>query len=120
VTALATVLSVETVLVLAATVTTLVQFAAHGAKFEVTGIAFVGCLVIGLAWVALAAIGVWLRRRWARGLAIMWQLVQLAIGVGALEGLLAGPLVGVVLLVLGLAGLVLVITPPVTRALRRE
>jgi len=65
-------------------------------------------------------VGVWLAQRWARGLTITWQLIQLVIGVGAIEGLLAGPLVGIVLLVLalGLAGIVLVLTPGVTRALR--
>ena len=117
---LAAVLAVEAVLVLVATVATIIQFAAHGARVEADGIAFIVCLVIGFLWVGSAAVGVWLAQRWARGLTITWQLIQLVIGVGAIEGLLAGPLVGVVLLVLALAGGVLVITPPVTRALRRE
>jgi len=118
--ALAAVLTIEAALVLAATALTIVQFAAHGAKVEADGFAFVACLVIGFLWVGLAAVGVWLVKRWARGLTIVWQLIQLAIGVGALEGLLAGPLEGVVLIVLGLVGIVLVITPGVTRALRGE
>jgi hypothetical protein len=118
VTALAAVLGIEAVLVLVATVATVAQLTAHGAQIEADGIAFIACLVIGFLWVGLAAVGVWRERRWARGLTIVWQLMQLVIGVGALEGLLAGPLVGVVLLVLGVAGFVLVLTPGVTRALR--
>jgi hypothetical protein len=63
---------------------------------------------------------VWLRRRWSRGLTITWQLIQLVVGVGAIEGLLAGPLAGVVLLVLAVIGGALVITPAATRALRGD
>ncbi|AYG04313.1 hypothetical protein D7I44_12780 [Gryllotalpicola protaetiae] len=116
---LAVILSIEAVLVLGATALTIVQFAAHGARVEADGFAFVACLVIGFLWAGLAAVGVWLERRWARPLTVVWQLIQLVVGVGALEGLIAGPLEGVVLIALGLAGLVLVFTPPVTRALAR-
>ena len=118
--ALAVILSIEAVLVLGATALTIVQFASRGARVEADGFAFVACLVIGFLWVGLAAVGVWLERRWARPLTVVWQLIQLAVGVGALEGLIAGPVEGVVLIVLGLAGLVLVFTPPVVRALRRD
>ncbi|GAA4187738.1 hypothetical protein GCM10022288_13030 [Gryllotalpicola kribbensis] len=117
-TALAVVLGVEAVLVLGATALTIVQFATHGAQVEADGFAFVACLVIGFLWVGLAAVGVWLEKRWSRGLTIVWQIIQLVVGVGALQGLLAGPLEGAVLLTLGLAGIVLVLTPGVTRALR--
>ncbi|WP_344754390.1 hypothetical protein [Gryllotalpicola koreensis] len=117
---LAIILAVEAVLVLAATALTIVQFATSGARVEADGFAFIACLAIGFLWVGLAAVGVWLERRWARPLTIVWQLIQLVAGIGALEGLIAGPLIGVVLLVLALAGLVLVFTPPVVRALRRD
>lgn len=118
--ALAAILSAEAILVLVATVLTIGQFVTQGARVEADGIAFIVCLVIGCLWVGAAAVGVWLARRWARGLVIMWQLIQLAVGVGALEGLLAGPLVGLLLLVLGVAGIVLVLLPATTRALARK
>ena len=117
---LAVVISVEAILVLIATVLMIAQFAVQGAKVEVDGVAVVVCLVIGCLWVVTAALGAWLARTWARGLIITWQLIQLAVGVGAMQGLLAGPLVGVVLLVLGLAGIVLVLTPGVSRAMGRQ
>jgi peptidoglycan/LPS O-acetylase OafA/YrhL len=120
VTSLAIVLAVEAVLMLAATALTIVQFAADGARVEADGFAFIACLVIGFLWVGLAAVGVRLERRWARSLTVVWQLIQLVAGIGALEGLVAGPFIGVVLLVLAVAGLVLVFSPPVTRALRRD
>jgi len=120
VTTLAAVLSVEAALVLAATVATVGQFVTHGAHVEADGIAFIIVLVIGFLWVGLAATGMWLRTRWSRGLTIVWQLMQLAAGVGALQGLLGTPPVGVVLLVLGLVGFVLVILPGVTQALRGD
>lgn len=116
---LGVVLTVEAILVLVATVATAGQFFAHGAKVQVDGLAFVICLVIGFLWVAAAAIGVWLGAKWARGLVISWQLIQLVVGVGALEGLLAGPSAGLVLLILGILGIVLVLMPGTTRALAR-
>ncbi|MFC4245252.1 hypothetical protein ACFOYW_17925 [Gryllotalpicola reticulitermitis] len=103
-----------------ATVLTVGVFVARGAKVESDGIAYLVCLVIGCLWVVAAALGAWLARGWSRGLVITWQLIQLAVGVGAMQGLLAGPLIGVVLLVLGLAGIVLVLTPSVSRSLGRE
>jgi hypothetical protein len=120
VTVLAAIVSFEAVLVLIATVLTIVGLVTHGAKVEADGIAFIACLAIGFLWVGVAATGVWLGRSWSRGLVITWQLFQLAVGVGAIEGLIATPLIGVVLLVLGVAGIVLVLTPAVTRRLARQ
>jgi hypothetical protein len=118
--ALAAVLSAETLLMLGATALTAVQLGGHAAKVEVDGLAYLVCAAIGCLWVGSCAVGGWLGQGWIRGLAITWQLVQLAIGVGALEGLVGTPPVGIVLLVLGLAGFALVVAPPVTRALAKE
>ncbi|MCL2516684.1 MAG: hypothetical protein FWD85_04775 [Microbacteriaceae bacterium] len=117
---LASILTVEALVVIIATVVTAVELAGRGAKVESDGIAFVVCLVLACLWVVAAALGAWLVQTWARGLIITWQLIQLAVGVGALQGLLAGPLLGVVLLVLGLAGIGLVLAPAVSRRLGRE
>ncbi|HEY0247556.1 MAG TPA: hypothetical protein VGC45_04760 [Gryllotalpicola sp.] len=118
-TVLAVIVSVEAVLVLLATVLAVGQFFGHGAKVEADGAAYLVCLAIGCLWVGVAAVGLWFAQPWVRGLVITWQLVQLAVGVGAMQGLLAGPLVGILLLVLGLAGIGLVFTPAVTRSLAR-
>jgi hypothetical protein len=114
------VLSAEAILMLGATLLTAVQFAGHGAKVEVDGLAYLVCTAIGFLWVGATAAGAWFMQPWIRGLVITWQLVQFAIGVGGLEGLVATPLVGIVLLVLGVAGFGLVVAPPVTRVLARE
>lgn len=117
---LAVIVAIEAILVLIATVLTIGGFVTQGAKVEADGVAFIACLAIGFLWAGAAAVGVWLGRSWSRGLVIMWQLIQLVAGVGALERLIASPPVGVVLLVLGAAGIVLVLTPPVTRQLARR
>jgi len=118
--ALASILTAEAVIVIIATIATAVDLAARTARVENDGIALVALLVLGTAWVVIAAIGAWLVQPWSRGLIIMWQLIQLAVGIGAMQGLLAGPLLGVVLLVLGLAGIGLVLTPAIARRLGRE
>ena len=113
-------LGVEAVVVLAAVILSAVALLGNGARSEVDGVALLVCELIGFLWVVAAAAGAWLAAGWMRGLAIVWQLLQLAIAVGAFEGLVGSPVLGVALLVLGLAGLVLLFTPQVTRALDRR
>jgi len=119
-TVLSAIVSAEAVLVISATVAVIRQFVVGGAKIEQDGLAYVVIMIIGCLWVTASAIGAWLARTWSRGLIITWQLIQLAVGIGAMQGLVAGPLVGIVLLVLGLAGIILVLTPGVSRAVGRQ
>ena len=72
------------------------------------------------AWVAAAAVGALRGRTWVRGAALTWQLCQLAVAVGAFQGVFAQPLVGVVILVPTVLALVLLFVPSTTNVLRRD
>ncbi|NBX22787.1 MAG: hypothetical protein EBR52_01460 [Microbacteriaceae bacterium] len=72
------------------------------------------------AWIASAGVGALRARSWVRGAALTWQLCQLAVAVGAFQGIFAQPLVGVAIVVPTLVALVLLFVPPTTQALRRD
>lgn len=75
-----------------------------------------------LAAVGLAVIGVSVlrRRSWVRGAIVTWQVLQIAIGIGCFQGLLARPDVGWLLVAPALAALVLLFTRPVVEATARR
>ena len=50
---------------------------------------------------------------WVRGATVVWQVLQIAVAVGAFQGFFARPDIGWLLLVPALAALVLLFTPPV-------
>ncbi len=76
--------------------------------------------LLATVWVAATGIGTFRAQSWVRGAAVTWQLCQLAIAVGAFEGIFAQPLVGVAVLVPTVIALVLLFLPSTTAALRRD
>lgn len=75
---------------------------------------------VGVLWVVGAAIGSLRARSWMRGAAVSWQLVQAAVAVGCFQGFYARPGLGWALLLPAIAGILLVISPSVTRATRHD
>jgi hypothetical protein len=74
---------------------------------------------IGAAFVCAVAVGALRRQGWVRGAAVIWQLIQLAIAIGAFQGTFAQPAIGWALLAPSLVVLLLLFTPAVMRELRR-
>ena len=64
-----------------------------------TAIALIVLVVIGAVWVGAVAIASLRRAPWSRAAAIVWQILQISIAVGAFQGLFARPDVGWLLLV---------------------
>jgi hypothetical protein len=75
---------------------------------------------LAAAWVTAIAIGVLRGRAWSRGAAIVWQVLQIAVAVGAFQGSFARPEIGWLLLVPALLALVLLFSRPVVEATRRH
>ncbi|PJJ61664.1 hypothetical protein CLV54_2612 [Compostimonas suwonensis] len=84
-----------------------------------TAVAILVLALLGAVFVLAAAIGSLRAASWIRGAAFVWQLIQIAIAVGCFQGVYAQPEVGWTLLVPSLLGIVLLLSPSVTRALRR-
>ena len=116
--ALAVILGVEALLVLAYFVTVVVDLFRGDASDVVNGIAWAVVAFVAVLWVGLCAVGTLLGRSFVRALAIVWQLLQIAIGVGCLEGYVGTAWAGWLLIVFGIAGFILVILPATNRALR--
>jgi hypothetical protein len=74
---------------------------------------------LAAAWVIAIGIGMLRGRAWSRGAAIVWQVLQIAVAVGAFQGSFARPEVGWLLLLPALAALVLLFSRPVVEATRR-
>lgn len=76
--------------------------------------------VVATVWLGFAAAHLLRRKTWTRAAILVWQLCQTAIAAGAFQGIFAAPAVGAALLVPALAAGVLLFTPSVVAALRRE
>lgn len=85
-----------------------------------SAIALTVLVAIGAVFVSAVAVGALRRRGWIRGGAVIWQLVQLAIAVGAFQGAYAQPAIGWALVAPSILVLVLLFTPSVMSAIRRE
>lgn len=85
-----------------------------------SGVAILVLAGVGVIWVVIAAIGSLRSQSWMRGAAVSWQLVQGAVAIGCFQGLYAQPALGWALLIPAIAGILLVISPSVTRATRHD
>jgi len=87
----------------------------------VTAIALLALGVIAVVWLVAIALGIFAGgRSWVRGASTVWQVLQAAVGVGALPAEIGEQGVGWALLVPSLAGLLLVFWPSVVRWTRRR
>jgi len=85
-----------------------------------TAIALIVLVVIGAVWVSAVAVGSLRRAPWTRAAAIVWQILQLSIAVGAFQGLFARPDVGWLLLVPAITVIGLLLWTPVRLAYVRS
>ena len=75
---------------------------------------------LAAGWLGAVAVGAVRRRPWVRGAATVWQVLQGGVAIACFQGIFAQPVIGWVLLVPALVALVLLFTPPVVEALRRN
>jgi uncharacterized membrane protein YqjE len=85
-----------------------------------TAIALTVLAAVGAIWTIAVAIASVRRAPWSRAAAIVWQVLQLSIAVGAFQGLFARPDVGWLLLVPAIVVVGLLLWPPVRMAYSRD
>ncbi|WP_400993905.1 hypothetical protein [Agromyces sp. GXQ0307] len=78
-----------------------------------TAVALVVLVAIAAAWVSAIAVASVRRAPWSRAAAIVWQVLQLSIAVGAFQGLFARPDLGWLLLIPAITVIGLLLWPPV-------
>jgi hypothetical protein len=84
-----------------------------------TAIALIVLVIVGAIWVGATAVASFSRAPWSRAAAIVWQILQVSIAVGAFQGLFARPDVGWVLLVPAITVIGLLLWTPVRIAYSR-
>ncbi|WP_022888366.1 hypothetical protein [Agromyces italicus] len=84
-----------------------------------TAIALLVLVVIGAVWVSAVAFASLRRAPWSRAAAIVWQILQISVAVGAFQGLFARPDLGWALLVPAVTVIGLLLWTPVRVAYSR-
>ncbi|MFB9310498.1 ABC-type multidrug transport system fused ATPase/permease subunit [Agromyces hippuratus] len=84
-----------------------------------TAIALLVLVAIGALWVVTVAVGSIRQAPWSRAAAIVWQILQVSVAVGAFQGLFARPDVGWALLVPAITVIGLLLWTPVRLAYTR-
>lgn len=118
--ALVGLLTLEFLLVAGLTVLTVVSLVEGGAGSLASGIALTVIVALAAIWLAAMVIGALRGQAWIRAAAVVWQVIQIAVGIGALLGALAQPWIGWPLVIVGVAAFVLLFTPSVVEATRHR
>jgi len=114
------ILFLEALALIAVVVWLVIDLVALQPSSYATAIALIVLVVIGAAWVSAIAIGSVRRAPWTRASAIVWQILQVSIAIGAFQGLFARPDVGWLLLVPAVMVIGLLLWTPVRLAYTRR
>ncbi len=116
VTALAVLLLAECATMAAATIYLVVEIFVADAASLLSAVGLTVLAAVATIWLAFIASNTLRGRAWVRGAALTWQVFQVVIAVGCLQGLFATPTVGWLLIAAAVAVVLLLFTPPVVAA----
>lgn len=117
VTLLVILLAGQTALIVGITVYLVIELALAVADFPPTAIALTLLVVLVAVWLVAMTIGVHRGRAWTRGSVLTYQFLQLAIGVGSVQGFIPRPDIGWWVIGTAVLGLVLILSTPVSQYL---
>lgn len=110
---------IEAIALVIAVVVLLVDVVTLTPASMASAIALIVLTAIAAVWVTWIALSLRRGAPWSRGGAVFWQLVQLAIALGAIQGSFAQPLIGAAIAVPSILVLVLMCTRSVMEHTRR-
>jgi hypothetical protein len=108
----ALVLVVETLVLLGLSAFLIYQLAVDTPDSMASAIGLVTITVIATAWIAATTIGFFQGKSFARGSAVVWQVLQAAVGLASNQGLFARPDIGSGLFLPALVALALLLFSP--------
>ncbi len=117
VTLLVILLAGQAALIVAITGYLVVELLLAEAQFPPTAIALTVLVVMVAVWLVAMTIGVHRGRAWTRGGVLTYEFLQLAIGVGSVQGFIPRPDIGWWVIATAVLGLVLILSTPVSRYL---
>ena len=115
--ALAVIVFAECALLSVATIYLVIEILTATPESYPSAIALTVLTAIAAIWLGFIAVNILRGRAWTRGATIVWQVLQLAVAVGAFQGYFARSDIGWALLIPTVIALVLVFTPPVVATL---
>lgn len=110
---LSVVIAIETLAALAVVVVLVLEVITAPAASFGGALALTALALAATVWLAAILRGIWRGRAWSRAAAIVWQVLQIAIGVGALQGAVAQPAWGWPLIIVAVTGFLLLLGKPV-------
>jgi hypothetical protein len=113
-------LALEFVAIAVVAVVLVVDLFVADATSVASGVALAILCIVAAIWMGAMIVGLLRAQPWVRSGVIVWQFLQVAIAIGAFQGVFRVPAVGWVLLVPAVIGLVLVLSRPATRLLARH
>lgn len=120
VTLLVILLAGQTALIVGITGFLVIELLLAEARFPPTAIALIVLVLLVAVWLVAMTVGVHRGRAWTRGSVLTYQFLQLAIGVGSVQGFIPRPDIGWWVISTAVLGLVLILSTPVTRYLDRR
>jgi hypothetical protein len=117
---LSVLVSLEAITLAVATIWLISRFFVEEAE-NVAGAALIILITaIVTAWITITAVNTWRAKPWVRGAILTWQVLQIAVAVGAFQGIYAQPAVGWAILVPSLVAAGLLFTPRVLELTTRR
>ncbi len=109
---LVVILTLEFVLVAALAVLLVFELVTATPASLASAIALAVLVVLAAIWLGAIALGAARGRAWTRAAGIVWQILQAAVGIGALEGVLAQPAWGWPLIGVAVVAFLLLLSNP--------
>jgi hypothetical protein len=116
---LAVLLFVEAAALAAGAVFLLVELLVETPQSYAAAVAILAITVFAAMWLVIVAVNTLRGRPWVRAAAIVWQVLQIGLGIGSLQGLSPREDIGWFLIVPAVVVIALLFTRPVLAATRR-
>ena len=113
-------LAAEFLLVVGLTLVLLFELLVAPADSVASAVALLLLTAAAACWLGAILVGAWRGRAWVRGASLVWQVLQLGVGIAALQGIFAQPAWGWPLIAGAVLALVLLLSTPVTNALAQR
>jgi hypothetical protein len=110
---LAVIVFAEAALLGIAAAVLIVELIVAEAQSVASAVGLIALALVAAVLLAVAALGLLRGRAWVRSAIVVWQVLQIAVAVGAFQGIFARPDVGWLLLIPAIAAIVLVLSRPV-------
>jgi hypothetical protein len=116
---LAALLFLECALLVVTTVYLVIEILIARPDSYASAVAILVLTAVAAVWLGTMAVHTLVRRPWIRGAAVVWQVLQIAIGIGSFQGMFARADLGWFLIAPAVLVLVLLFTPSVIGATKR-